>query len=142
MRYMEGMVSVDQRGEIENPFWEHMGFTLESLEHEVGRARMSFDVGPQHLQWQKILHGGVLSSLVDSCGAMAFFALTGEAVRTIHLAIQYLAPVHEGHVQASGRVVRAGGRVVVTSVEVTNAEGDLVAEGHILYSRARPHATI
>src|SRR5207247_10228827 len=75
-----------------------------------------------------VVHGGAIASLIDT--AAAFAVLTkidlNERVTTTDLTIHYLRPITAGHLTATARIVRAGRRLFVLSVEVTNA-GVLVA---------------
>lgn len=82
------------------------------------------------------LHGGVVSSLVDTTGgAAAWSALgPGESVSTVDLRVDYLEPATlGGALRAEGVLLRKGNRVCHVRVSVTQ-DGVLVAEGSAVYS--------
>jgi uncharacterized protein (TIGR00369 family) len=82
------------------------------------------------------LHGGVVSSLIDTAGGLAAWsALTpGESVSTVDLRVDYLEPAGLGaSLRASAELVRKGNRVCHVRIAVT--QGDvLVAEGRAVYN--------
>lgn len=127
------------RFQDDNPFWRWMGFQIDEQSASEGRAIVTVEVRPEFLQHQKLVHGGVLSALIDSAGAWAFGLEYGEAVRTINLSVQYLSPAvpTTPELAAEARVVRAGRRIVITEVNVHGLNGLNVARGQVIYSRAR-----
>lgn len=122
-----------------NPFWQWMGIHIDEEAAAQGDAVVQALVRPEFAQHQGIVHGGVVSALIDSAGAWAFSLKYGEAVRTINLSVQYLTPIppDSGRVVASGTIVRAGKRIVVADVEVSTPSGGMAARGQVIYSRAR-----
>lgn len=122
----------------ENPFWGWMGFRIDEVAMRAGRAIVRVQLRPEFMQHQRLIHGGVISALIDSAGAWAFALSHAESVRTINLAVQYLSPVPPGSEElvAEGSLVRTGHRIVVADVHVTAGENDGVARGQIIYSRA------
>ena len=101
------------------------------------------------------LHGGSLSALADAAGGAAVFSglAVGDEVSTIDLRIDYLRPAAPVESRAEARVVRLGGRVGVSRIQVwqqrvvenqsTEAQGGeevervLVAEATGVYSVRR-----
>ena len=82
------------------------------------------------------LHGGVLSTLIDTAGGVAAWsALDGEGtVSTVDLRVDYLEPGRvTGVLRADARVVRKGSRVCHVRVALTQDER-LVAEGAGVYA--------
>jgi len=98
---------------------------------EVGRgvARVRLKVREELKQYQGVVHGGAVASLIDT--AAAFAVLTqleiNERVTTTDLTIHYLRPANSGRLTATARIVRTGRRLIVLSVEVTNDQEILVA---------------
>ena len=66
--------------------------------------------------------GGAVASLIDTAAAFAILTQLelNERVTTTDLTIHYLRPVSSGRLTATARIVRAGRRLFVVSVEVTN----------------------
>ncbi len=88
------------------------------------------------------LHGGVVSSLIDTAGgAAAWSALApGESVSTVDLRVDYLEPAKlAGPLRADAELLRKGNRVCHVRVSVTQ-DGVRVAEGSAVYNihRRRP----
>jgi uncharacterized protein (TIGR00369 family) len=82
------------------------------------------------------LHGGVVSSLIDTAGGLAAWSALapGESVSTVDLRIDYLEPAGLGaDLRAAADLVRKGNRVCHVRIAVTQAEV-LVAEGRGVYN--------
>jgi uncharacterized protein (TIGR00369 family) len=82
------------------------------------------------------LHGGVLSSLIDTAGGLAAWSAlsAGESVSTVDLRVDYLEPAGLGaDLRATAALLRKGNRVCHVRIEVT--QGDvLVADGRGVYN--------
>lgn len=82
------------------------------------------------------LHGGVLSSLIDTAGGVAAWTALGPelSVSTVDLTIDYLEPAGLGApLRAAAQLVRKGNRVCHVRIAVTQ-DGVLVAEGRGVYN--------
>ena len=83
-------------GELVGPIWRH------------GDARFGFLVEPRHLNFNDVLHGGMLATLADQ--AMGMTALRANANKphaTIELNIQFVGAVRAGEfVEAHCGIVR------------------------------------
>jgi len=112
-----------------SPYYGRMGIAVESLDE--GRAILRLDVAAGHLNADGIVHGGVLPALADAAMGSAARTLHGAAAQllTAESNLRYLAAVRAGVVRAEGRVVKAGRRVVFTEVDISDANGSLVARG-------------
>jgi uncharacterized protein (TIGR00369 family) len=97
---------------------------------EEGRATISVPVNPEHLHPGGGLHGAVLFKLLDDA---AFFAANScvpdEMLLTTSFHVHFLRPVTEGHVTATGRIVRRSRKLVVAEASVQDEEGRDVARG-------------
>jgi uncharacterized protein (TIGR00369 family) len=88
------------------------------------------------------LHGGVLSSLIDTAGGVAAWSALGpdESVSTVDLRVDYLEPAGlGGPLRAEAELIRKGNRVCHVKVAVTQ-DGRLVAEGRGVYNIHRRRA--
>lgn len=76
-----------------------------------------------------VVHGGVTTSVADSAMGIALTRHFGreQSVTTIELKINFLRPVVEGKIVARARIVRAGRRICVGRVDVSNGEGKAIA---------------
>ena len=82
------------------------------------------------------LHGGVLSSLIDTAGGVAAWSALGpgESVSTVDLRVDFLEPAGlGGPLRADAQLVRKGNRVCHVRIAVTQ-DGLLVAEGRGVYN--------
>lgn len=95
---------------------------IELFEIARGSATLRLDLRDELMRNGGIAHGGVIASLIDTASAFAVMSglEAGQTTTTIDLTIQYLRPLVKGQARASARVLRAGRRVAVVSVEVTN----------------------
>ena len=95
-----------------------IGATLGTV--EPGRVTIRLEASDAVGQQHGFVHGGVVAMVADSAGGYA--ALTtraeGEEVLTIEYKINFLAPARGPVLEARGRVVKAGRRIVVAAAEV------------------------
>jgi uncharacterized protein (TIGR00369 family) len=87
------------------------------------------------------LHGGVISATLDVVGGMTAMVAAGKRAEgeaigelfgklgTIDLRVDYLRPGVGKRFEATGSVLRAGTRVAVTRMQLTNDEGVVIAVG-------------
>lgn len=118
------------------PFNKLLGIQGESV--EVGRAVLVLPVRPEHVgdPRRPALHGGVLSTLIDTAGGIAAWSAlgAGETVSTVDLHVDYLEPAGLGApLRAEAQLIRKGNRVCHVRVSVTQ-DGLLVAEGRGVYN--------
>jgi uncharacterized protein (TIGR00369 family) len=118
------------------PFNKLLGIRGERVEH--GRAVLVLPVRPEFVGdfRRPALHGGVLSSLIDTAGGVAAWSALGpgESVSTVDLRVDYLEPAGlGGPLRAEAELVRKGNRVCHVRVNLTQ-EGVLVAEGRGVYN--------
>jgi uncharacterized protein (TIGR00369 family) len=108
------------------PYAHLLGIELEELER--GAATLSMEVRDRLRRNGGTTHGGAIASLIDTAAAFAIMTLLepGKSTTTIDLTIQFLRPLLEGRARARARVLRAGRRVAVVSVDVEN-EAEVLA---------------
>jgi uncharacterized protein (TIGR00369 family) len=91
-----------------------------------------------------ILHGGVISSVLDVIAGVVIHAALIERhgidekptfpnMGTVDLRVDYLRPGRGKHFVATGHVVRMGRRIAVAHMELVNDEGELIATGSAAY---------
>jgi uncharacterized protein (TIGR00369 family) len=110
---------------------------LELGEVAPGEATIQLTVRDELKQNQGVVHGGAIASLIDTASAFALLTYIDvqERVTTTDLTIHYLRPVTGGLMAATARIVRAGRRLFVLSVEVRNDRNVLVATAVTTYIR-------
>ena len=118
------------------PFNRFLGLRGESVAE--GRAVLVLPVRPEFVgdPRRPALHGGVLSTLIDTAGGMAAWSAlaAGETVSTVDLRVDYLEPAGLGEpLRAEAELVHKGNRVCHVRVAVTQGES-LVAEGRAVFN--------
>jgi uncharacterized protein (TIGR00369 family) len=93
------------------------------------RVVMEMDNRPDLVNVRGALQGGLVATLIDIAAGILAGRHVGEDqdVTTADLNIHYLAPVVEGPARAEATVVRAGKRLIVTAVDVTDVARDRLA---------------
>jgi uncharacterized protein (TIGR00369 family) len=118
------------------PFNRYLGIRGESA--EKGKSVLVLPVRPEFVgdPRRPALHGGVISSLIDTAGGLAAWSALeeGESVSTVDLTVDYLEPGGLGaDLRASAELLRKGNRVCHVRMRVTQA-GVLLAEGRGVYN--------
>jgi uncharacterized protein (TIGR00369 family) len=118
------------------PFNRLLGIRGESAGN--GRGVLVLPVRPEMIGdvRRPALHGGVVSSLIDTAGGVAAWSALGahESVSTVDLTVDFLEPAGlGGPLRAEAELVRKGNRVCHVRVRVTQ-DGVLVAEGRGVYN--------
>jgi len=109
------------------PFAHFLGITLGSLTR--GEATLHLDLRDEMRRNNGIAHGGVVASLADTAAAFAIMTTleTEHTTTTIDLTIHYLRPLLKGQITAQARVLRAGRRIIVISVDIFDEAKAIVA---------------
>ena len=131
------------------PFNRILGIDVLSLHHD--RPELRFEMRPELVgnYVRNILHGGVISSVLDVTGGLVAFLgvqqkLKGKPVEevlerfarigTIDLRIDYLRPGTGEWFVARGFPLRTGNKVAVTRMELFNDQEALIAVGTAAYT--------
>jgi acyl-CoA thioesterase len=111
------------------PFYGTLGIAVE--EASPGRARLRLNADGRHLNGDGIVHGGVLPALADAAMGSAARTLHGDRAQllTAESNLRYLRAFERGALLADARVVKAGRRIAVVEVDISEADGELVARG-------------
>jgi uncharacterized protein (TIGR00369 family) len=104
----------------------------------AGRCVLVLPVRPDFVgdRRRPALHGGVISSLIDTAGGLAAWTCldVGDGLSTVDLRVDYLEPAGlSGDLRAEAELVRQGNRVCHVKVAVTQ-NGVLVADGRGVYN--------
>lgn len=93
---------------------------------ESGLCVVSLPYSGKVTQQQGSFHGGAIGALADIAAGYAGLtqAPAGMEVTAVEYKINFLAAFEGGELRATGRVVRAGKRVMVTTAEVTHVDAD------------------
>jgi acyl-coenzyme A thioesterase 13 len=113
---------------------------------EEGRVVMSIKLEDRHMNPGGVLHGGVLTTLMDEATAHAIFTVRGlegmaEApLATVDMNVSFLAAARPGdELECEARTLRVGRAVAFAEAEVRRrGRGDLVAKGRFTYAILNP----
>ena len=102
----------------------HLGVRL--LQVEPGRVTLALPYSDRVTQQQGGFHGGAMGALADIAGGYAALTVAPEGmeVSTVEYKINFLAAFQGGELQATGRVSKAGKRIIVTTAEVLHIAPD------------------
>jgi uncharacterized protein (TIGR00369 family) len=91
-----------------------------------GTVTLALPYSDRVTQQQGGFHGGAMGALADIAGGYAALTVTPEGmeVTTVEYKINFLAAFQGGELQATGRVLRAGKRILVTTAEVVHVAPD------------------
>jgi len=101
-----------------------------------GGVEIAMEAGPEHLNLQGLVHGGVIATLLDSASGTAVRTKVGPGRRhvTAQLNVNYLSPAQPGRLVARGTAVRVGVSVAYAEAEVTDEKGRVVARSTAVIS--------
>ncbi|THB79984.1 MAG: thioesterase family protein [Desulfobacteraceae bacterium] len=128
------------------PFNKVLGIRIDTLEYESGKASTVFDMTPDLIgnYFIGILHGGVISSVIDLTGGLSALIscakfhegeslehITGKlaGTATIDVRVDYLRPGKGDHFSCTSEIIRAGSRIVVAKMDLFNEKKTRIATG-------------
>jgi uncharacterized protein (TIGR00369 family) len=94
------------------------------LRAERGLVELAMSYSPAVTQQQGGFHGGAMGALADIAGGYAGLTVLPEdsEVVTVEYKINFLASFQGGEIRATGRVLKSGKRIVVTTAEVVHID--------------------
>lgn len=119
------------RGELPGaPIAQTIGMTAMGVE-EAGSFWVELEPGLQHYNPLGSVHGGVLSTLLDTAAACAVHSTLapGEGYTSVDLSVKFLrgASVDSGTLRATGRVIHQGRRTALAEAQLVDGSGRLIA---------------
>ena len=94
------------------------------LRAERGLVELAMPYSEQVSQQQGGFHGGAMGALADIAGGYAGLTVLPEdsEVVTVEYKINFLASFQGGELRATGRVLKGGKRIIVTTAEVVHID--------------------
>ncbi len=120
-----------------SPFSAHIGAEMEELRE--GYARLSIVLETRHNNPNGVMHGGVITTMMDSALGAALSALRGrEASRSPHATVEmnasFLAGARPGdRIVVEGRVLRLGKTIAFGEAEARRGD-ELIAKGRMTFA--------
>ena len=89
-----------------------------------GEVEIALPYSERVTQQQGGFHGGAIGALADIAGGYAGLTVAPEGMEvvTVEYKINFLNSLQGGEIRATGKVVKAGRRVIVTSAEVVHID--------------------
>lgn len=119
------------------PFNRHLGLQVTALREGFCRMEIPYRAELVGDPFRQAIHGGVISTLVDTCGGAAVFTLVSveDRVSTIDLRVDYLRPGQLQRIACEGTALRVGSRVASVDMRVFHPEspGEPIATGKGVY---------
>ena len=111
-----------------SPFVAHLGLELRTLEPD--HAVLALPFRPELVTIGDVVHGGALSTLVDTAAMVAAWASEEPVERlagaTVSLTVDFLAPARASEVLADARVTRRGRSLCFCEVTASAAGAPVV----------------
>lgn len=122
-----------------NGFIARMGARLTHWNPD--RAVIELPVTDLHLNGIGVVHGGVIGALIDTAGARAGIFCSVEGNRrkamTVSLNVNLVGNVSDGMLITEARLRKAGKTIFVSSCDVHDGDGNLLATGEVVCRYAR-----
>jgi uncharacterized protein (TIGR00369 family) len=111
------------------PVAQLLGMEVENVSE--GLVTFAFEPGEYHYNPLGTVHGGILTTVLDSAMGCAVHSRlrAGLAYTTLELKVNFLRPVRvtTGRVRGEGKVVHLGGRVATAEAHLVDQDGRLYA---------------
>jgi uncharacterized protein (TIGR00369 family) len=114
-----------------SPFAGELGLRLDHVGDDEAVLVLPFR--PELATMGDVVHGGAISTLIDTAGMAAAWADDTEpdqlAGSTVGLTVDFLAAARGSDLTARARVLRRGRSLCFCEVDVTDAAGEPIAKG-------------
>ena len=118
-----------------SPFARHIGLRLQSLEPD--EATLAIDYDESLTTIADVVHGGVISTLIDTAAAAAAWSMPDGSVlsagTTVGLTVEFLRAARSTDLRVVAHVIKRGRSLCFIDVEVSDPAGELVAKGVVTY---------
>ncbi|MBZ5738594.1 PaaI family thioesterase [Nocardioides mangrovi] len=107
--------------------------TLGMVDFDGEHGSMSVSLDPEHRHYNPLgtVHGGVISTLLDTAAGCSVHSTLapGEGYTSLDLSVKFLRPatVDSGRLTAVGKVLQRGRRTALAEAQLVDARGKLVA---------------
>lgn len=112
-----------------SPFYRYMNMKV--VRAGLGESLLEMDTKPEMRNLYGILHGGAITTILDSSCGIALGTLLGEGeiTVTVDLRINFISNIAGGKLIGEGKVIHRGKQTGVTEARVRNEKGNLIAVG-------------
>jgi uncharacterized protein (TIGR00369 family) len=122
----------------ESPFWSLIGMKVDSIEENS--ARIKLKVTRNLLNGNNILHGGVVTTLLDAAmGINLKLNIVDAPYSTISLTSQFIKIVKEDElIYGSAEIIQIGRSVACVEARLSNENGEVIGMGLGTFKINRP----
>ena len=105
-------------------FIKYCRFEAETVQRGVFQSRVRID--DHHRQQDGFIHAGVMATMADHTAGYAAFTTVSEEfqILTIEFKINFLRPAHGEALSCLSRVIREGGRIIISESEIFDQRGE------------------
>jgi uncharacterized protein (TIGR00369 family) len=130
-------MNIKERYEV-SPFWSLIGMKVDSIEEN--RARIKLKITRNLLNGSNILHGGVVTTLLDAAmGINLKLNIVDAPYATISLTSQFIKIVKEDEtIYGTAEIIQNGRSVACVEAHLTNENGELIGMGLGTFKINRP----
>ncbi len=118
-----------------SPFIALLGLEVIAFEPDFARVRLPFR--NEVVTIGDVVHGGAVSSLIDTAAAGAAWSGAKEVENlrgtTISLSVSFLTAARAVDLMAEARCIKRGKTICFCEVDVTDPSGEFVAKGLVTY---------
>ncbi|UJF35919.1 PaaI family thioesterase [Paenibacillus hexagrammi] len=120
---------LQRMAELAEPtFWGYLGCEFVRLEEEV--VEIALEAKSHHLNMIGIVHGGVLSSLLDNAmGVVVMAARPQDKVVTTNLNVTFVSPLKEGRLLVTAEIIHQSRKMITAQGRIVDQEGNLGTVG-------------
>jgi uncharacterized protein (TIGR00369 family) len=139
-QFIEWFVSSPDEVAANNPFTARLGFRAKKVSAGEKLAQAHYTVGPDAANFMGIVHGGVLSTILDETACLAAMALVGNCFRgTVNIGITYMVPARPGLLIGDARVLGHTRSLIFLQSSVRSESEELHAHATVTvgYSMAK-----
>ncbi|MBP1961715.1 PaaI family thioesterase [Paenibacillus aceris] len=112
----------------EPTFWGFLG--CEFVAMKDGIVTIALEAKSHHLNPIGIVHGGVLSSLLDNAmGIVIMTARPEDKVVTTNLNVHFVAPLYEGRLTVTAELIHQSRKMITAQGRVMDRDGNLGTMG-------------
>ncbi|GFE52435.1 esterase [Roseobacter cerasinus] len=123
----------------ESPIQRLLGFVVD-ISDKGGSARCFLDIRDDHINRNGVVHGGIITTLLDCAGGFtAGLATDGDGsvpCLTISLNVQFMAPAISGRVTASAKRRGGGRKLHFLDMQLTDENGRVLATAQGVFKPA------
>jgi uncharacterized protein (TIGR00369 family) len=120
---------VSEQSHASLPLYSLLGFTF--VEQKPGHVVLEAEIRPEFRNRRGVVHGGIISALMDSAlgGAVVAGIRPEEWCATLQLSVQYAAAARHGPLRAEGRMERRARQCAFARGTILDGDGTPVAHG-------------